>query len=68
MLSSSPIGQRGAAPEATSVLLFALVVALLWFALARSGGDAHAADSAAGPAAQGPTGELGSVVTNGARN
>lgn len=44
MLSSSPMGQRGTAPEATSVLLFAVVAALLWFALGRNAPEARASE------------------------
>jgi hypothetical protein len=62
-LSSSPIGRRGAAPEATSVLLFALVLVLLWFALAKTGSDVHASDGSAAVPGSTDIGDLERVAT-----
>lgn len=45
MSSTSPIGNRGSVPEATSVLVFAIVAGLLWYALARTGGEVMAGAS-----------------------
>lgn len=61
MLSSSPMGQRGTAPEATSVVLFVVVAMLLWFALGRAPSDVRAAESPAGQ-----NGALGATEIHGA--
>lgn len=45
-MSPSSLGTRGNVPEATSVVLFALVAVLLWFAMLHGGRDALAAERA----------------------
>ena len=55
MQSTSPLGTRGSVPEATSALLFGLVVALLWFALAH-GRDVEARAGHPNPGTAGASG------------
>ncbi len=45
MSSTSPLGQRSSAPEATSFLVFALSAALLVYALTARSGEVRAADT-----------------------
>lgn len=49
-MSSTPptLGNRGSVPEATSVLLFALVAVLLWYALVRTSGEVRAGEPGVG--------------------
>ena len=49
MSSTTPIGTHGSVPEATSVLLFVLVLGLIWFAMLKTGQETFAAESIRGP-------------------
>lgn len=70
MSSPSPLGQRSAAPEATTALVFVLAVALLVYALKNTSAEVRAEDrptSRTGAAELAPAGEHAAVAETGQR-
>ncbi|MBI5362347.1 MAG: hypothetical protein HZA53_04150 [Planctomycetes bacterium] len=50
-------------PEATSILVFAIVAGLLWYALARTGKDVSAVQAAGASPPEASASEVGRITT-----